>query len=77
MVDAKEGPSLAQRLMERGVKKSHAYALASGNPGVGAAIRAFRRTGIKLGPIEHATDDEIAVLERFGGRPGDPPASAA
>jgi len=31
------------------------------------AIRIFRATGAKLGPIASATDDEIDVLERFQG----------
>ena len=31
------------------------------------AIRIFRATGAKLGPIADATDDEIEVLERFLG----------
>lgn len=29
------------------------------------AIEFFRKTTIKLGPIANATDDEIAVLEKF------------
>ncbi len=29
------------------------------------AIAAYRKTGVKLGPIAEATDDEIDVLERF------------
>lgn len=33
----------------------------------GMAIKIYRTTGHKLPPIESATDDEIAVLERFQG----------
>jgi len=29
------------------------------------AIEVYRKTGVKAGPIARATDDEIAVLERF------------
>lgn len=29
------------------------------------AIRVWRKTGLKLGPIAQATDEEIAVLEKF------------
>lgn len=31
------------------------------------AIRIWKATGHKLGPIANATDEEIAVLERFQG----------
>ena len=31
------------------------------------AIRIFRATGHKIGPIANASDEEIAVLERFSG----------
>jgi DNA-binding transcriptional regulator YdaS (Cro superfamily) len=31
------------------------------------AVKIFRATGRKLGPISAATDDEIDVLERFQG----------
>ncbi len=34
-------------------------------PALGMAIRIFRETGAKFGPISGASDDEIAVLERF------------
>jgi hypothetical protein len=29
------------------------------------AILAYRKVGVKVGPITDATDEEIAVLERF------------
>lgn len=79
-MDEAKDRSLAQRLMDRGIPKSHAYALANGTPKLAAAIRAYRRTGIKLGPIAEATDDEIVTLEKFGERadaPSDTQASAA
>jgi hypothetical protein len=34
------------------------------------AIAAYRKTGVKVGPIADATDDEIDVLERFEVQPG-------
>lgn len=36
-------------------------------PSVGMAIRIYRATGRKLGPISDASYTEIAILERFQG----------
>lgn len=36
-------------------------------PAVPLAIRIYRATGHKLGPIQNATDEDIDVLERFSG----------
>lgn len=36
-------------------------------PSMSMAVRIYRATGHKLGPIAGATEDEIAVLERFQG----------
>lgn len=64
MADQKQ-PNLAQRLMAAGYKKSHAYQLAKETLTVPTAVKVFRRTGMKIGPITEATEDEIAVLEKF------------
>lgn len=34
-------------------------------PSMRSAIKIFRATGLKFGPIAEATDEEIAVLERY------------
>lgn len=66
-MDGAKHLSLAQRLMAAGVHKSHAYQLAQkSSPRV--ALRIFKRTGIRIGPLEQATDEEIKVLERIEGR---------
>lgn len=36
-------------------------------PPTAMAIRIFRATGLRLGPIATATDEEIDVLERYQG----------
>lgn len=43
------------------------------------AIKVWRKTGQKLGPIADATDEEIATLEKFQetGAPSDSPGPAA
>lgn len=63
MEDEKQ-PSLAQRLMKAGVKKSHAYQLAK-KSSPKTALRVFQKTGIKIGPLETATEAEIRVLARI------------
>lgn len=40
------------------------------------AIKVYRSTGKKLGPIADATDAEIAVLEKFEGEPDSQGAAA-
>lgn len=57
--------SLAQRLMRAGIPKSHAYQIANGPTSVAVAIRTYRRTKIKVGPIADASDEEIEILEKF------------
>jgi len=70
-MEDEERRSLARRLMGAGLAKSHAYQLASKVPTVPTAIRIFRRTGIKIGPIADASDEEIATLEKFEDRRAD------
>jgi hypothetical protein len=62
-MDEATEPSLALRLMEKGVPKSHAYALAGGKPSIPVAVRIWRRTGIKIGPLADASDDEVEVID--------------
>lgn len=52
---------------ELGVSKGYAGDLRSGrrDPSPKVAIRIYRAAKIKLGPIAHASDAEIDVLERF------------
>jgi hypothetical protein len=64
---ASKPPSLAKRLIEAGVHKSHAYQVVKrASPRV--ALRIFQRTGIKVGPLEKATDAEIRLLQRIEDR---------
>lgn len=37
----------------------------SRSPAMPLAIKIFRRFGLKFGPIAHATDDEIDLLDRL------------
>lgn len=50
-----------------GISVPYASALLSGGrPWTRAlSITAYRKTGVKLGPIASASDEEIDVLERF------------
>lgn len=50
-----------------GISKTHASHVINGikPPTKALAIRIFRATGHKLGPIADASDAEIAILERF------------
>lgn len=53
-----------------GISVPYAYALLKEGDGsrpwtVPLAIRAYRKTGCKIGPIADATDEQIDVLERF------------
>lgn len=57
---------LARRV---GCSKSHLSHVLAGRKALGRplAIRIWRETGRKVGPIAGASDAEIAVLERFQG----------
>jgi hypothetical protein len=68
MDDAKP-PSLAQQLMSIGVGKSYAYMIASGErqPAMPLALRINRQLGLRLGPLAHVTDEQIAVLSQVHG----------
>jgi hypothetical protein len=73
-----EDPKLLAELL--GISIPYAYALLGGKrPWTQAlAISAYRKTGCRVGPIETATDDEIAVLERFSSQgAGDAQSAAA
>lgn len=61
--------SLAQQLMKIGVRKSHAYMIAWGKrtPSIPLALKINRELQIKLGPLAHLTDEQIAVLEQVHG----------
>lgn len=62
-------PSLAGRLHSLGVANGYAYDIANGKrqPSQKLAVRIFRETGLKLGPVAGLSDDEIAVLEKMHG----------
>jgi len=52
---------------ELGISKGHASEILSGNaaPSQRLAIKIYRRFGLKLGPIAHATAAEIGTLEKL------------
>lgn len=51
---------------QAGISKGYASNLLSGKkkPSPTMALRIFKATGVKLGPIENLADSEIAVFER-------------
>jgi transcriptional regulator with XRE-family HTH domain len=55
---------------ELGVSKGHASEILRGEaaPSQKLALRIYRRFGVKLGPLVHATKTEIETLERFGAK---------
>jgi hypothetical protein len=61
--------AIIERLRGIGISKSYAHELANRKrkPSDVLAIRIFRETGLKLGPIEHAADDDIDALARLRG----------
>jgi ribosomal protein S11 len=61
------GRSFSQIGRALGISSVHIARAFRGEPCVGNAtlIRIWRETGVKLGRIADATDDEIRVLERF------------
>lgn len=61
-----EASLLAKRIRQAGVSEGYSHDLARGNrrPSLSLAIRIFRTTGLKLGPIANAADTDIEVLER-------------
>lgn len=52
------------------LSQPYASQLLSGNrkPGQQLAIKIYRRTGLKLGPIAHASEAEIDTLEKVARR---------
>lgn len=69
-MDEVKPPSLAKRLQGIGVGKSYAYMIASGDrtPPMPLALKINRELGVKLGPLEYATDEQIAVLSQVHGQ---------
>jgi hypothetical protein len=67
--DAKTPPRRSYSEIGRALNMSgvHVARAFKGDPRVSTAalIRIWRETGVKLGRIADATDDEIRVLERF------------
>lgn len=62
-------PSVALQLVSLGVANGYAYDIANGKrqPSQKLAVRIFRETGLKLGPIAALDPAEIAVLEKMHG----------
>lgn len=50
-----------------GISASYAFMIMNGDrtPGESLAIKIFRKTGHKLGPIEKLSDDQIDALEQI------------
>lgn len=72
-MDREKQPSLAKRLMvEAGLKKSHAYMIASGDrsPSLQLALKIFERTKMQLGPLAGASVSEIKTLAKLHDRGG-------
>lgn len=63
-------PDIALRLREIGVNRSYAWQIANGKrpPSQRLAVRIFRETGLKLGPVAGLSESEIAVIEKMHGR---------
>lgn len=85
VVQAKRKPSLLQVIVDAtGCGKSYACQMLSEkyahNLTIPVALSVFFFNGMKIGPLELATDDEITVLDKFCGRfvaPADRPAKGA
>jgi hypothetical protein len=69
----RETSPVYNKLVESGVDKGYASQLASGarTPSLKKSIEIFRATGLKLGPIQFATDEAIDSLS-LGLAPGAP-----
>lgn len=59
---------LAKKIREAGVSEGYSHDLARGKrrPSKPLAIKIYRTTGLKLGPISGLPDTDIDVLERVG-----------
>lgn len=66
----KTAASLRAGMKEMGISRSYASEISTGirEPGQELAIKIYRKLGVKLGPIAHATKAEIDMLERLGAR---------
>lgn len=61
-------PLKAADLRAIGISKPYAHQIARGHsPSVTMALRIWRGTNVKLGPIAGLSDEEIAVLEKMHG----------
>lgn len=60
---------IAPRLRAIGVNRSYAWQIANGKraPSQKLAVRIFRETGLKLGPVAGLSEADIAVLEKMHG----------
>lgn len=52
-----------------GISKGYASDLLAGNkkPSAPMAVRIFKATGLKLGPLQDLSDEDVAVAERMHG----------
>lgn len=55
---------------EAGIKRSHAYMIASRqrSPSLPLALHIYQSTGLQLGPIAGASEAEISALTKMGER---------
>lgn len=62
-------PDIALLLREIGVNRSYAWQIANDKrqPSQKLAVRIFRETGLKLGPVTDLSEADIAVLEKMHG----------
>lgn len=62
-----ESPSIYERLVAIGVSKPYASQIANGyrKPSLHLALKIFRETGLKLGPLFGASEDDIASAIRL------------
>jgi len=59
--------AIAQRLREIGVSTPYAYQIAHGarEPSLPLAAKIAKETGLRLGVLKHANDEEVAVVVRL------------
>lgn len=72
METATSHPGLAEQLRSIGISESYASQIANEKraPSMPLAIKIHRQLGLRLGPIKHATEDQIAALEAVVGTGG-------
>lgn len=61
--------SVALRIQSVGVANGYSYDIANGKrrPSADLALRIFKGTGLKFGPVANLSDEEIALLEKMQG----------